>query len=135
MTDIDSEFLGAIRREDLIKIERLAREGADISSPIPEANYMTPLHIAIYNHNIDMTRLLLKLGADPWVENPVSGATYISQWENGYHEYEKWDKLEEFFFLYCEYEGHKHPSWCHVITSLIFSEGWPRATDYFKQEF
>lgn len=135
MRNEDSELLGSIRRRDLEKIERLANEGEDISSPIPEANYMTPLHIAIYNQNIEMTELLLRLGANPEESNPFNGGTFISMWANNYIEFEYWDHLEEIFFLYCKYAGWKRPDWAHDIIHLIFFQGWPKATHFFSQDF
>lgn len=134
MYEKESELLGAIRRNDLSKVESIAKSGADISSPIPEARNMTPLLVAIFGHNIDIIEILLRNGADPEIPNPQLGYTFISAWSRIFEEYESWEKLERIFFLYCEYSGYKKPNWCKSIIHLIFEKGWPEAPMYFSQD-
>lgn len=128
------ELFFAIGNDKLEDLKALSKK-YDISKSYYEAGGMTPLHSAIYNQNAEAVRMLLELGADPEVNNYRTGATFISMWANQYHEFEYWTELEEMFFLYCEYAGWKREDWCHDIVHLIFFQGWPKATDYFTQNF
>lgn len=124
----------AISDGKLDDIKKLSKK-YDISKSYDEVRGMTPLHSAIYNQNADAVYTLLELGADPEVENPISGHTFISMWARQYIEFEYWDELEDIFFAYCEYGAWKRSDWCHDIVHLIFFQGWPKAADYFKQSF
>ncbi len=128
-----NELLKAVQTDKPDEVKKLVASGVNID--IVDFSGFTPLLSAIYNQNVEMVRLLLELGANTEISHPITGNTYISQWANNFVEFEYWEDLEEIFFLYCEYAGWKRPEWSSEIVHLIFSKGWPKAADHFKQDF
>ena len=64
--DIHEELIVAARRNDVERIEQIARQGVDLDEPYEHSdNHWTPLQTATDKQRVDAVRVLLEWGADP----------------------------------------------------------------------
>ena len=60
--ELNAAFINAIKRNDLARLELLARATYDINAPIVQG--IPPLHIAVIENRPDVVRFFARCGAD-----------------------------------------------------------------------